>query len=156
MPTHDEARLFELFLLEPFQAGLSWETVLKKRSAFRRAFDGFNPEKIAAYGEEKLAELMSDPSLIRNRKKMEAAVNNAAVFISVSKEWGGFSNYIWHFTNSKTVYEFDKTSSPLSDAISNDLKRRGMKFIGTTVIYAYLQAIGVINSHTPNCFLFKG
>ncbi len=156
IPEHNDEKLFELLLLEPFQAGLSWETVLNKREAFRAAFDNFDPEKIQSYEEEKIAALLNDKSIIRNRRKIEASINNAKVFLEIKSEWGSFSDYIWHFTGGKTIYETGKTSSGLSDKISLDLKNRGMKFIGTTIIYAYLQAVGVIYSHDKDCFLYKG
>ncbi len=155
LPERNDGKLFELLLLEPFQAGLSWETILNKRESFRKAFDNFDPEKIQNYGEEKISELLSDKSIIRNRRKIEAAVNNAKIFLEIKSEFGSFSNYIWRFTNNTTVYETGRTRSELSDKISSDLKNRGMKFIGTTIIYAYLQAIGVIYSHDKNCFLYK-
>ena len=153
IPVYEDARLFELLLLEPFQAGLSWETILNKREGFRRAFDGFDAERICRYEEPKILELMQDTSIIRNRKKIEAAIRNAGVFLEIRKEWGTCSDYIWHFTDRQIIHETEKASSPLSDAVSKDLKKRGMKFIGTTTVYAYLQAIGVIDSHDPECFL---
>lgn len=153
LPVHDDHRLHEMLLLESFQAGLSWECVLNKREAFRQAFDGFDVEAVARYGQEKLEALMQDTGIIRNRRKIEAAVTNARVFGDIQREYGSFDKYIWSFTDGNTVWECDKTTSPLSDAISHDLKQRGMKFVGSTVIYALLQAIGVINSHEEGCFL---
>lgn len=155
VPLHDDRRLFELLILESFQAGLSWETILNKREAFRAAFDGFIPETVAAYGEEKTAALAEDRSIVRNRRKIAAAVQNAGVFLDIQREWGSFSRYIWHFTDGQVVYETGKAGSPLSDRVSADLKRRGMAFVGTTIVYAYLQAIGVIHSHDPGCFLHR-
>ena len=155
VPEHDDAKLFELLILESFQAGLSWETILNKRENFRKAFDGFVPEKIAQYDENKIAELMNDAGIIRNGRKISAAINNARVFMEIQEEWGSFCEYIWHFTDSKVVYEADKTSSPLSDEVSRDLQKRGMKFVGTTIIYSYLQAIGVLYSHDEGCFLHR-
>lgn len=155
IPTHDDARLFELLILEPFQAGLSWETILNKRESFRRAFAGFDAGAIAQFGEEKIQEMLADASLIRNRAKIEAAINNAGIYLSIQREWGSFSAYIWHFSGGKVICENDRTSSPLSDAVAKDLKKRGMKFIGTTTAYAYLQAIGVINSHDDGCFMHR-
>lgn len=155
VPQHDDRALFELLVLECFQAGLSWETILNKRAAFRAAFDGFDPEAVAAYGAEKTAALLADKAIVRNRRKVAAAVQNAGVFLAVQREWGSFSRYIWHFTDGRVVYETGKASSPLSDRVSADLRRRGMTFVGTTVVYAYLQAIGVINSHEPGCFLHR-
>lgn len=154
VPEHDERMLFELLILESFQAGLSWECVLNKREDFRAAFDYFDLDKVCEYKEEKLAELLLNKKLIRNRLKMNAAVNNAKVFREIQREYGGFSRYIWHFTDGEVIYENDKTYSELSDTVSADLKKRGMKFVGTTIIYSYLQAIGVINSHEKECFLY--
>ena len=153
VPEHDDGKLFELLILESFQAGLSWECVLNKRAYFREAFDGFDLETVCGYGEEKLAELLQNKNLIRNRLKMNAAVNNARIFREIQKEYGSFAKYIWHFTDGEIIYESDKTSSELSDAVSKDLKKRGMKFVGTTIIYSYLQAAGIINSHEEGCFL---
>lgn len=154
-PVYDDARLFELLVLEPFQAGLSWETILNKREGFRAAFDGFDAERICRYGESKIQELMQNPEIIRNRKKIEAAIRNAKVFLELKEEWGTFSEYIWHFTDHAVICETGRASSPLSDAVSKDLKKRGMKFIGTTTVYAYLQAIGVIDSHDEGCYLHR-
>jgi len=156
VPEHDDHKLFELLILENFQAGLSWECVLNKRSAFREAFDGFDPELVCRYGEDKIAELLQNEKLIRNRLKMNAAVTNANVFRKIQEEFGTFDNYIWHFTDGKTIYEVGETRSGLSDAISKDLKKRGMKFVGTTIVYSYLQAIGVIYSHEAECFAYSG
>lgn len=155
MPLYDDKKLFEFLILEPFQAGLSWETVLMKRENFRQAFDNFDIDKICNYEETKILELLQDASIIRNRRKMEASIANAKVFREIQKEWGSFSNYIWHFTNREVIYEVNKTCSELSDHVAKDMKKRGMKFIGTTIIYSYLQAIGVIYSHDTECFLYK-
>ena len=152
-PVYDDSTLFEFLVLEPFQAGLSWETILNKRENFREAFDGFDPEVICGYGQEKIEVLMADAGIIRNRRKIEATIVNAEVFLKIQKEWGSFSAYIWNFTDGKILYENDKTFSPLSDRISKDLKKRGMKFVGTTIIYSYLQAVGIINSHEDGCYL---
>ncbi|MBQ9162524.1 MAG: DNA-3-methyladenine glycosylase I [Clostridia bacterium] len=148
----DDAYLFEMLLLESFQAGLSWECVLNKRENFRRAFDGFDAQKISEYTEDKLASLAEDKAIIRNRLKIRAAVTNAAIFLDIVREFGTFYDYIRAFAGDNTIIENDKTSSPLSDAIALDLRRRGGKFIGTTVVYSYLQAIGVINSHEDGCY----
>lgn len=153
VPIYDDHHLFEMLILESFQAGLSWECVLNKRDGFRRAFDSFDLEKVCAYGEEDLERLRTDPGIIRNRLKIRAAVNNAGIFRQIQKEYGSFSSYIWHFTEGRIVCEQGKASSPLSDQVSEDLKKRGMKFVGTTIIYAYMQAIGIIHSHEPGCFL---
>lgn len=149
---HDDRKLFEMLILECFQAGLSWECVLNKRDAFRVAFDNFNPEKVSAYTEDKLEALRSNPGIIRNRLKIQAAVTNAQAFREIQKEYGSFSEYLWHWTEGSVIRETGKTSSELSDAISKDLKKHGMKFVGTTVVYAYLQAVGVIWSHEDECF----
>lgn len=154
IPVHDDHQLFEMLILEGFQAGLSWECVLNKRQAFRTAFDNFDYTKIAQYDNHKLEELLHNKDIVRSRLKIAAAVTNAQVFIKIQAEYGTFDHYLWHFTDFTTVYEYDRTTSPLSDTISHDLKRRGMRFVGTTIIYSYLQAIGIINSHTPTCFLF--
>ena len=154
-PRHDDAGLFEFLVLEPFQAGLSWETVLNKRENFSNAFDGFDPHRVCRYGEVKIAQLMENSGIVRNRKKIEAAICNAGVFWRIQQEWGTFGAYIWHFTDGKTIYETGLTKSPLSDSISRDLKKRGMKFIGTTTVYSYLQAIGIIQSHDQECFLYQ-
>ena len=153
VPLHDDGVLYELLLLESFQAGLSWECILNKREAFRQAFDGFDPHKVAAYGEEKIEALMQNPAIIRNRRKIAAAVNNSRIFLEIQAECGAFDAYLQDFTGGNTFYEEYtlRTTSPLSDRISADLKRRGMTFVGSTVIYAYLQSIGVINAHGPEC-----
>ena len=153
VPVHEDARLFEMLILECFQAGLSWECVLNKREQFRRAMDGFDLDLICSYGEEKIQALMDDPGIIRNQRKIRAAVRNAAVFRQLQAEWGSFSNYLWHWSGGEVIREVGATRSPLSDAISKDLKERGMAFVGTTVVYAYLQAVGVISAHEPGCFL---
>ena len=152
-PVYDDHKLFEMLILESFQAGLSWECVLNKREAFREAFDQFDLDKVCDYDEEKMLELQNNPAIIRNRLKIKAAVTNANIFKDIVKEYGSFSDYLWGFTNHQVVYENDKTSSLLSDTISDDLKKRGMKFVGTTIIYSYLQAVGVIYSHEDECFL---
>ncbi len=157
-PHYDDAYMFEMLVLESFQAGLSWECVLNKREAFRVAFDGFDYVKIALYTQDKMDELANNKGIIRNRLKIKAAVNNASVFIKIQSEYGSFSNYIWHFTDGKQVVNRDgivRPTSPLSDTVSKDLQRRGMKFVGSTIIYSYLQAIGVIDDHEPNCFCAK-
>ena len=156
VPNFEEGYLFEMLLLESFQAGLSWECVLNKRASFRAAFDGFDPAKIACYDQAKINELMGNPNIIRNRRKIEAAVNNSRVFLAIAREWGSFGSYLESFTHGKTVYECGKTTNALSDALSKDLKKRGMKFAGSTIIYSYLQAIGVIYSHDKDCYLYKG
>ncbi len=154
-PTYDDKDLFELLILESFQAGLSWECVLNKRENFRHAYDNFDIDKIVYYDETKIKELKQNPGIIRNKLKIKASINNAKIFKQIKKEYGSFSKYIWGFTNGKIIYEIGKTSSELSDKISKDLKKRGMTFVGTTIIYAYLQAIGIVNSHDENCFKYK-
>ena len=153
VPVHDDRKLFEMLILECFQAGLSWECVLNKRDAFLESFDGFDLEKICAYDEDKLETLRNNPGIIRNRLKIQAAVTNARAFREIQQEYGSFADYLWHWTDDKVVYETGRTSSELSDSVSKDLKKRGMQFVGTTVIYAYLQAVGVIYSHEPSCLL---
>ena len=154
-PEHHDTRLFELLILEGFQAGLSWECVLNKRAAFRAAFDGFDADKVSRYDEVKRAELMATPGIIRNRMKIVAATTNARVFKAIEQEFGSFDAYIWGFTDGQTLREpyTQRTTSPLSDAISKDLKRRGMKYVGSTIIYSYLQAIGILDAHGPECDL---
>ena len=144
-----------MLILESFQAGLSWECILNKREAFRKAFDNFDIDKISNYDDKKIQELLENTNIIRNKLKINAAINNSKVFKEIQKEYKTFSHYIQHFTENKIIYETDKTSSELSDEISKDLKKRGMKFVGTTIIYSYLQAIGVIYSHEEGCYLFK-
>lgn len=156
-PEHDDRKLFEMLILEGFQAGLSWITILKKREAFRKAFDNFEPAVVAAYGSEKLETLMSDPGIVRNRRKIEATVQNAKVFLNIQKEFGSFDRYLWDFTNGQVILNTDdvvRASSKLSDRISADLKRRGMKFVGTVIIYSFLQAVGVVNDHETSCWCY--
>lgn len=152
VPSRDDNRLFEMLLLETFQAGLSWECVLNKRDAFRVAFDDFNVSRIANYDDNKISELCNNPAIIRNRQKIVSAVTNARVFIRIAAEYGTFAKYIWSWTDNKTIRETGIPKSELSDKISADLRRRGMKFVGSTTIYAYLQAVGIINSHDADCF----
>ena len=152
VPSYDDKYLFEMLILESFQAGLSWECILNKRKAFYKAFDGFNCEIIAKYKDDKINELINNKEIVRNKRKILATINNAKVFISIKKEYKSFSNYIWSFTDNKIVYNNGLvTSNELSDTISNDLKKRGMSFVGTTIIYSYLQAVGVINDHEDIC-----
>ena len=151
----DDKYLFEMLILESFQAGLSWECVLNKRESFKEAYDNFNIDKVCSYDKNKIKELSENKNIIRNKLKIKASINNAKIFKSIQKEYGSFYNYLKTFTNGQTIYEQDKTKSSLSDSISNDLIKRGMKFVGTTIIYSYLQAIGVIYSHTKSCFMYK-
>lgn len=155
VPVYDDHKLFEMLILESFQAGLSWECVLNKRDAFRDAFDDFDVYKVSAYDENKQAQLKKNEKIIRNQRKISAAVTNAQIFLKIQEEYGSFAKYLWQFTADKVIYETGKTSSELSDQISKDLKKRGMKFVGTTIIYSYLQAVGVIYSHEEGCFLWK-
>lgn len=147
--------LLEMLILESFQAGLSWECVLNKREGFRQAYDNFNIDKIYNYTENKIKELSENKDIIRNKLKIKASINNAKIFKSIQKEFGSFSNYLKTFTKDNIIYETDKTTNFLSDDISKDLIKRGMKFVGSTIIYSYLQAIGIIYSHEKECFLYK-
>jgi len=157
VPKYDDRELFELLVLESFQAGLSWLTVLKKREAFRNAFDDFDVEKVASYGQAKVEELLQNKDIIRSRGKINAAILNAKVFINIQKEYGSFSNYIWGFTNGEIIKNKDdnfQVSTPLSDKISKDLKKRGMKYVGTVIVYSYLQSVGIVNDHELKCFKY--
>ena len=154
-PIHDDRLLFEMLQLEGFQAGLSWLTILKKRAAFQLAFDNFDAHKIVAYDEKKIAELLQNTQIIRSRTKIMATITNARIFLQIQQKYGSFNNYIWHWTNGQTLrYNIfpPHTKNELSSLIANDLKKHGMKYVGNTIIYSYLQAIGVINDHEPNCF----
>ena len=151
----DNSYLFEMLILESFQAGLSWECILNKRDAFRKAYDNFSLDKVCSYDEEKINELIGNSDIVRNKLKIRASVNNARVFKSIVLEFGSFYSYLCSFTNGYIFYEIDKTKSLLSDSISNDLVKRGMKFVGSTIIYSYLQAIGVIYSHDKDCYLYR-
>lgn len=159
-PVYDDKKLFEFLILEGAQAGLSWITILRKRENYRKAFDRFDPEKIAAYNDEKIAELLNDPGIIRNRLKIQSAVINARAFLDIISEFGSFSSYIWQFTNGKPV--INKWSSlkevpprtEISDRMSKDLKKRGFKFVGSTICYAFMQAVGMVNDHTVDCFRY--
>lgn len=155
VPNFDDKYLFEMLILESFQAGLSWECVLNKREAFKIAYDDFDINKIIRYDDKKINELLSDEKLIRNKLKIKASINNTKIFKSIQEEFGSFYEYLRRFTKDKIIYESDKTTSSLSDNISKDLQKRGMKFVGSTIIYSYLQAIGVINSHFEDCFLYR-
>lgn len=158
IPHYDDSYMFEFLILESFQAGLSWETILNKRENFKEAFDNFDYKKISKYDENKVNSLMQNKGIIRNKLKIKAAINNAKVFMDIQNEFGSFSNYIWSFTNNKIIKNIDdnfKTSSELSDKISKDLINRKMKFVGSTIIYSYLQAIGIINDHETTCDFYK-
>ena len=147
--------LLEMLILESFQAGLSWECVLNKRESFRQAYDNFNIDKICNYTENKIKELSENKDIIRNKLKIKASINNTKIFKSIQKEFGSFSNYLKTFTKDNIIYETDNTTNFLSDDISKDLIKRGMNFVGSTIIYSYLQAIGIIYSHEKECFLYK-
>lgn len=152
-PEHDDRMLFELLILEGFQAGLSWECILNKRENFRKAFDNFDVDTVAAYDEAKCQQLAQDPGIVRNRLKIHAAVANAQAVQAIKREMGSLDAYVWSFTDGGAIDEDRRlyTSTPLSDRVSKDMKKRGMKFVGTTIIYSYLQATGVINGHQPDC-----
>ena len=156
--SYDDRYLFEMLILELFQASLSWECILNKRENFRLAFDNFDYDKVALYDDKKVSELMNNPAIIRNKLKIHAAINNAKVFKQIKEEYKTFSNYIWSFTKGKVIKNMDdnfKPNSELSSLISNDLKRRKMKFTGSTIIYSYLQAIGIIDDHELLCSFRK-
>ena len=161
VPVYEDAKIFEFLLLETFQAGLSWITILRRRENFRIAFDNFDFQKIANYSDEKLEDLRQDAGIIRNRLKIKAAKTNAIAFMEVQKEFGTFSKYIWSFLDGKPIKNAFKTMSelpantPLSDKISKDLKSRGFKFVGSTIVYAHMQAMGMVNDHLTNCFRYN-
>lgn len=161
VPVYDDATLFEFLVLETFQAGLSWITILKKREHFRKAFDNFDYKKIATYPESKFQSLLQDAGIIRNKLKIRSAITNAQLFQEVQQEFGSFSSFIWKYTDGKPILNTFKkreevpATTTLSDTISKDLKKRGFKFVGSTVIYAYMQAIGLVNDHTTDCFCYK-
>jgi len=152
---NEEQYLYEMLILESFQAGLSWECVLNKRESFRKAYDNFDLEKVCAYDDKKITKLLNNQEIIRNKLKIKASINNSKIFKEIVKEYGTFHNYLKTFTQDKIIYETDKTTNELSDNISKDLKKRGMKFVGSTIIYSYLQAIGIIYSHDKECYLYK-
>ncbi|HEY9051118.1 MAG TPA: DNA-3-methyladenine glycosylase I [Gammaproteobacteria bacterium] len=161
VPSYDDQHLFEMLILEGAQAGLNWLTILKKREGYRKAFDQFNAEKIARYSEAKIEKLLLNPEIIRNRLKVNATVTNARKFLDVKKEFGSFSNYIWQFVDGKPIINQWKTMKQVptitkeSDAMSKDLKKRGFKFVGSTICYAYMQAVGMVNDHTTDCYRYK-
>ena len=160
-PTHDDRMLFELLVLEGAQAGLSWLTILRKREAYREAFDGFDPAKVALYDEAKVEELMANEGIVRNRLKINAAVTNAKLFLDVAREFGSFDAFIWGYVDGEPIVNRWKTqadvpaTTPLSDRISKDLKKRGFKFVGSTIVYAYLQASGIVKDHGVACFAYR-
>jgi len=160
VPVHDDKRLFEFLILEGAQAGLSWETILRKRDNYRAAFDGFDPKKVAKYDERKVAALLQDAGIIRNRLKINAAVGNAKSFLAVQREFGSFDDYVWRFVNNKPLRR--KRGQPLaartelSDTLSKDLLKRGFKFVGSTICYSFMQAVGMVNDHDSTCFRYRG
>lgn len=153
-PVHDDGKLFEMLILESFQAGLSWLIILKKREAFREALDGFDPVKLAEYDENKIEELMSNEKIVRNKRKLESLAVNARAFLEMQKEFGSFQSYLWAFVDNKPVVTCENlpTQTPLSDKVAADLKKRGMRFMGSVTVYSYLQAVGVVNDHGKGCF----
>ena len=159
VPLHDDTRLFEFLVLEGAQAGLSWETILNKRENYRAAFDGFNPAKIAKYNERKVEALMNNAGIIRNRLKINSAITNARAFLDLTREFGSFDNYVWRFVDGKPLRRKRGQPVParteLSDALSKDLSRRGFKFVGSTICYAFMQAVGLVNDHDLVCFRYK-
>lgn len=155
IPNFEDGYLFEMLILESFQAGLSWECVLNKRKSFEIAYDNFDLDKVCSYDDRKVNELLSNKDIIRNKLKINASINNAKIFRNIKNEYGTFYNYLKTFTDGKIFYEIGMVKSDLSDLISNDLQKRGMKFVGSTIIYSYLQAIGVIYSHDESCFMYK-
>jgi DNA-3-methyladenine glycosylase I len=161
VPLHDDRLLFESLILDGAQAGLSWITVLRKRENYRTAYEHFDAEKVARYGEEKIAELLNNPGIIRNRRKIEASIHNARLFLDIREELGSFDHYLWQFVGGKTKMNCWKSTaevpatSPESDAMSKDLKKRGFKFVGSTICYAFMQAAGLIDDHTTDCFRYK-
>lgn len=161
VPVHDENKWFEFLILEGAQAGLSWDTVLKKRARYREVFDNFDPAKVARYGKPKLRQLLADPGIIRNRLKIDATISNAKAFLKVQDEFGAFDSYIWRFVNGRPKQNTWKSnaklpaSTPESDAISKDLQKRGFRFVGSTICYALMQATGLVNDHAVTCFRYR-
>ena len=161
VPLHDDRKLFEFLVLEGAQAGLSWMTVLKKRENYRKAFDRFDPQKVARYNKAKIRKLLGDAGIIRNRLKIESAVVNAKAYLKVQEEFGSFAAYSWRFVDGEPIVNRWKTlkqmpaTSPISDAFSKDLKQRGFRFVGPTIIYAHMQAVGMVNDHTTDCFRYR-
>ncbi len=159
VPLHDDTRLFEFLVLEGAQAGLSWETILNKRDNYRAAFDGFSPTKIAKYDDRKIAALMDNSGIIRNRLKINSAITNARAFLDVRREFGSFDAYVWRFVDGKPLRRKRgapvAAQTPLSDALSKDLSKRGFKFVGSTICYSFMQAVGMVNDHDPTCFRYR-
>ena len=160
-PVHDDRKLFEMLILEGAQAGLSWETVLKKRENYKKAFDNFDPKKVAKYDDKKIAELLENPGIIRNRLKVNAAVINAKLFLEIQKQYGSFDKFIWSYVDNKPIVghpkDFSKMpiTTEISDKISKNLKKMGFKFVGSTIIYSFMQAVGMVNDHLTNCCVYK-
>ena len=160
VPEHEDSKLFEMLILEGAQAGLSWSTILKKRENYRRAFDNFDPEKVAAYEQGRIAELLADPGIVRNRLKINAAILNARAFLAVKEEFGSFNDYIWRFVDRKPILNAWKKLGEIpaqtaeSEAMSKDLKKRGFRFVGPTICYAFMQAVGMVNDHVVDCFRY--
>jgi DNA-3-methyladenine glycosylase I len=161
VPVHDEGTLFEFLILEGAQAGLSWSTILNKREGYRRAFDGFDPQKVAAYDEDRIAELLEDPGIVRNRLKVRSAVQNAQAFLRVQEEFGNFDAYVWQFVGGRPIQNNWQSLSEIpseteeSRALSKDLKKRGFNFVGPTILYAFMQAVGQVNDHLVHCFRYS-
>jgi len=161
VPVFDDQKLFEFLILEGAQAGLNWLTILKKRENYRKCFENFSPEKIALYDQEKIQALLQNPGIIRNRLKVASAVSNAKAYLKISAEWPSFAEYIWHFVDGKPIQNHwtNKDNVPtktiISDQMSQDLKKRGFKFVGSTICYAFMQAVGMVNDHTQDCFRYK-
>ena len=161
VPVHDERTLFEFLVLEGAQAGLSWTTILRKRENYRRAFAGFNPGDVAGFTDERLNELLTDPGIVRNRLKVQSTVTNARAWLDVAAQFGSFDAYLWQFVDGKPIVNHRRTlaevpaSTPVSDRLSKDLARRGFRFVGTTIMYAYMQAVGLVNDHTTDCFRWR-
>lgn len=154
-PNFEDRYLYEMLILESFQAGLSWECILNKRENFKAAYDDFDIEKVVRYDDDKINALMENQGIVRNRRKIIASVNNSRIFKAIAEEYGSFHAYLNTFVKDRVIYETDKTTNELSDAISKDLQKRGMKFVGSVIIYSYLQAVGVIYSHDKDCYLYK-
>jgi DNA-3-methyladenine glycosylase I len=161
-PCHDDRQLFELLILEGAQAGLSWSTILKKRARYRQVFDGFDPARVARYGQPDVERLLADPGIVRNRLKVRAAIKNAQAFLDVQREFGSFDAYLWSFVGGQPLRRAGLTREAIpartaeSDALSRDLKRRGFSFVGSTIVYAYMQAVGLVDDHLPECFKYQG
>ncbi len=161
VPVHDEGTLFEFLVLEGAQAGLSWTTILKKRENYRRAFAGFNPRDVAGFTDEHVNELLADPGIVRNRLKVQSTVTNARAWLDVAAQFGSFDAYLWQFVDGRPIVNHRRTlaevpgSTPVSDRLSKDLAKRGFRFVGTTIVYAYMQAVGLVNDHTTDCFRWR-